>query len=370
MWRISGEARTYDWGSLTAIPEFLGTPATGEPMAELWFGTHPLGTSSLADGSGTLSELAGDLPFMLKVLAPAKPLSIQVHPSNEMARAGFDAENAAGVDLSDVTRDFKDPHHKPEMVYALTRFDTLLGIRPIEEILDLLTPLDVPVAKELLTHVPHGRLAVVQHLLSEPPTSPEVDEFVDACAVRAASADIGRGYATVVEAARVHPSDPGVVLALLLNRVTLEPGEAAFIAPGLIHAHVSGLCLEVMVSSDNVFRGGMTTKRVNPEGVLESLGVEQPASVMVPAERVGAATDVFAPELDSKALFALAIAGGGDVLPGSGSRILLCIDGDVEVVSSRGEAVELSRGQAAFTAGADGALAVAGAGTLAQAYVP
>jgi mannose-6-phosphate isomerase len=370
MWRISGEARTYDWGSLTAIPEFVGVPATDKPFAELWFGTHPLGVSHLWADDRPLTSVAGDLPFMLKVLAPAKPLSIQVHPSNEMAEAGFAAENAAGVELSDPTRDFKDPHHKPEMVYALTRFDTLLGIRPIEDILELLTSLDVPLAKELLAHVPEGRLAVVQHLLSAPPTGPEVDEFVAACAALPAGADIERGYATVVEAARVHPGDPGLVLALLLNRVTLEPGEAAFVAPGLIHAHVSGLCLEVMTSSDNVFRGGMTTKRVNAAGVLDSLGVEQPESVMVDVDRVGATTEVFAPDVDGSALFALAIAHAGNELPGTGSRILLCIDGEVSVVSAGGESVDLARGQAAFAADADGALSVTGSGTVAQAYVP
>lgn len=370
MWRISAETRTYAWGSRTAIPDFLGVEPTGDPTAELWFGTHPLGTSRLDDNAGPLTAVAGDLPFMLKVLAPAEPLSIQVHPSNEMATVGFAAENSAGVPLTDGSRDFKDPHHKPEMVYALTRFDTLLGVRPIEDIMALLSPLDLPLAKELLDQAAAGRLAVVQHLLAERPDAEAVDDFVAACAAQPPGADIGRGYATVAEAARVHPSDPGLVLALLLNRVTLEPGEAAFIGPGLIHAHLQGLCLEVMVSSDNVFRAGMTTKRVNAEGVLESLGVEQPDSVRIPAERVGRSTDVYAPELADTVLFALAISRGDDDLPGRGARILLCLDGSVEVTSGAGESVQLARGQAAFAAEADGDLAVSGSGTVAQAYVP
>jgi mannose-6-phosphate isomerase len=370
MWRISAESRAYSWGSRTAIPEFLGVQPTGGPTAELWFGTHPLGISRLTDSAGPLTDVAGDLPFMLKVLAPAEPLSIQVHPSNEMAEAGFAAENSAGVPLADEGRDFKDPHHKPEMVYALTRFDTLLGVRPIEEIVSLLSPLDLPLAKELLDHATAGRLAVVENLLSERTDPDVVRDFVAACAAQPESDDIGRGYATVAEAAQVHPDDPGLVLALLLNRVTLEPGEAAFIAPGLIHAHLSGLCLEVMVSSDNVFRAGMTTKRVNADGVLESLGVEQPESVMVPAERVGGSTDVYAPEVADNALFALAVAHGADVLPGGGNRILLCLEGDVEVTSTSGESLQLMRGNAAFAADSDGDLTVAGSGTLAQAYVP
>lgn len=369
MWRISAETRTYDWGSHTAIPSFLGVAATGEPTAELWFGTHPLGMSQLEDGR-PLAEVAGDLPVMLKVLAPAKPLSIQVHPSNATAAAGFAAENAAGVPIEDAARDFKDPHHKPEMVYALEPFDTLLGIRPIDEIEALLSALDVSLAKELLAVVGAGPQAVVERLLSEPPSASAVDEFVAACSVQPETADRGRGYATVVEAAAVHPSDPGLVLALLLNRVTLEPGEAAFVGPGLVHAHFSGLCLEVMTSSDNVFRAGMTPKRVNAAGVMDSLVFDAAASTPLVDPSVENAATVFAPELDGTALFALAVTRAAGRLPGAGARLLLCVGGEVEVTTDGGDTLHLKRGQAAFASEDDGELAVAGAGTLAQAYVP
>jgi mannose-6-phosphate isomerase len=371
MWRISAETRTYDWGSRTAIPEFLGSQPTGEPIAELWFGTHPLGMSHLIDDARPLASVAGDLPIMLKVLAPAQPLSIQVHPSNALAAAGFAAENDAEIPLADGARDFKDPHHKPEMVYALERFDTLLGVRPVEEIEALLGPLDqLPLAKELLDRATGGSLAVVEHVLSDPPGSDAVHDFVAACAAQPTSSDVDRGYATVAEAAAVHPGDPGVVLALLLNRVTLEPGEAAFVGPGLIHAHLSGLCLEVMTSSDNVFRAGLTTKRVNAAGVLESLTAGAPeGSPRVEAARAGS-TDVFAPEIDGSALFALSVSRDGDRLPGAGARILLCVDGDVDVTAQGGDSLRLVRGQAAFASAADGSLSVAGAGALAQAYVP
>jgi len=152
MLRLHAAVQNYDWGSLTAIPEFLGEPPAGQPVAELWFGTHPLGVSTVetADGPQPLVDVAGDLPFMLKVLAPAKPLSIQVHPAQGQAEMGFAAEEAAGLALSDPTRDFKDPFHKPEMVYALAPFETLVGVRPIEEVRALLAPLQEPIAKALL----------------------------------------------------------------------------------------------------------------------------------------------------------------------------------------------------------------------------
>ncbi len=298
MFRLGAAVQTYDWGSLTAIPEFVGEPPTGQPVAELWFGTHPLGASMIetVDGPQALVDRIGDLPFMLKVLAPAQPLSIQVHPANDLAAAGFAAEEAAGLPLSDAARDYKDTRHKPEMVYALTPFETLVGLRPVDEAVQLLSVLDVPIAKSLLDRSGGGSLAMVEHILTSGVDRDAVDEFAAACAAQlAAGTDVRRGYLTVVEAARVHPSDSGLVLALLLNRLTIAPGRSAFIGPGLIHAHLYGLCLEVMASSDNVFRAGLTTKRVNAEGVLASLAAADGGDAVIGRSQIGAATEVFEP---------------------------------------------------------------------------
>ena len=371
MFRLGAAVQNYDWGSPTAIPEFLGEPSSGRPVAELWFGTHPLGASIVeaADGAEPLTDRVGDLPFMLKVLAPAQPLSIQVHPAQALAEAGFAEEEAAGIGLSDAARDYKDPHHKPEMVYALTPFETLVGLRPVIEAVQLLSALDVPVATSLLDRSGDGLPAMVEQVLTSGIDGDVVDEFVAACAAQLdAGNDIGRGYLTVVEAARIHPSDPGLVLALLLNRTTIEPGRSAFIAPGLIHAHLSGLCLEVMASSDNVFRAGLTTKRVNAQGVLASLEAADGADAGVTPSPVGTATAVFEP---AGGLFALSVTHGSeDRLPGSGHRIVLCLDGSVDLVTTAGEQMPLSRGQAAFATSDDGDVALRGAGTVAQAYLP
>jgi len=372
MFRLGAAVQHYDWGSLTAIPEFLGTSTTGQPVAELWFGTHPLGASVVetADGPQALADRVGDLPFMLKVLAPAQPLSIQVHPASDLAAAGFAAEEAAGVPLSDAVRDYKDPHHKPEMVYALTSFETLVGLRPAGEAVQLLSALDVPIARSLLDRSGDGTLAMVERVLTSGVEGDSVDEFVDACRRQLdAGTDVRRGYLTVVEAARIHPSDPGLVVALLLNRVTIEPGQAAFIGPGLIHAHLSGLCLEVMASSDNVFRAGLTTKRINAEGVLASLAAADGGDAGVEPSPFGSATTVFDPA--GVGLFALSVTRGSESrLPGFGHRILLCLDGAIDVVSESGDQVSLGQGQAAFASADDGALELRGSGTTAQAYVP
>jgi mannose-6-phosphate isomerase len=371
MFRLRAAVQNYDWGSLTAIPEFLGEPASGQPVAELWFGTHRLGASTVETGNGprALADQVGELPFMLKVLAPAQPLSIQVHPASDLAESGFAAEEAAGLALSDAGRDYKDPHHKPEMIYALAPFETLVGLRPLDEAEQLLSSLDVPIAKSLLDRSADGVLAMGEHVLTSQVDRDAVDEFVEECAAQlAAGADVRRGYLTVVEAARIHPSDPGVVLALLLNRLTIEPGRSAFIRPGLIHAHLSGLCLEVMASSDNVFRAGLSTKRVNVQGVLASLEAPDGGDAKIEPTRISAATEVLEP---AGGLFALSITRGSESrLPGAGHRILLCLDGAVDVVSDSGDHVPLVQGQAAFASADDGALELRGSGTTAQAYVP
>lgn len=340
-------------------------------MAELWFGTHPLGMSTVETASGrqALGHVTGDLGFMLKVLAPAQPLSIQVHPARDLAAAGFAAEEKAGLPLSDIARDYKDPHHKPEMVYALTPFETLVGFRPMVEAVALLEALDVPVARDLVAHAEQGSTAMVGRLLGQHLDGADVDAFVAACAEQLASgADIERGYLTVVEAATFHPSDPGLVLALLLNRRTIPAGGAAFIGSGLIHAHLSGLCLEVMAPSDNVFRAGLTPKRVNAQGVLESLAGNADVDPTIAPRHVGTATELFAPDSGE---FALTITRGAESqLPGSGSRVLLGLDGVVEIVSESAGSIDLAKGQAAIALDDAGFLEVRGTGTVAQAYVP
>ena len=164
----------YAWGTAQDIPFFLARPSTGAPVAEVWMGTHPLGPAMVEgeDGKIPLSDVAGELPFMMKILSAARPLSIQVHPNAELARKGFEAEEAAGVPLDAPHRLYKDANPKPEMVYALTAFDTLVGFRPTAEILRILSPLDHPVTQRMadqLTRNPgfHGIVRMLERLLME-----------------------------------------------------------------------------------------------------------------------------------------------------------------------------------------------------------
>ncbi len=371
----------YDWGSTDAIPSFQHRNGDGEPVAELWMGTHPLGTAMVVtdDGRKPLTDFAGDLPIMMKILAAGRPLSIQVHPSRSQAEHGYAAEEAAGVPIDSPDRVFKDPYPKPEMVYALTTFDSLVGFRPTAEILRVLAPLDHKVTRSLSADLRAkpgfaGIVRLVERLLADPPSPEEVREIVDLCrSARDQGVDVKRAYITATEIAEHHPGDVGVVLSLMLNRLTLQPGEAAYLSAGIIHAHLQGMCLEVMVSSDNVLRAGLTSKHIDAEGLIACLDRGMSRVARVTPHQFGLSTDVFRPGIRE---FGLSITQSsqaeptGAVLPERGHRLLVCTGGEVALANEQGETLWLKRGEVAYADDEDGQLKVFGTGELAQAFVP
>ncbi|MEJ7635966.1 mannose-6-phosphate isomerase, class I [Aeromicrobium sp.] len=381
MLRLENPSRAYDWGSRADIPQFIGRVAGDEPLAEIWMGTHPLGPSMVQGGDRTMTllEAAGELPFMFKILAADRPLSLQVHPNEAMARVGFDAEEAQGVPLDSPARTYKDPHHKPEMAYALTTFDTLVGFRPTAEILRVLNGIDTPLGRSLaddLHAAPGfgGIVRLVERLLTEDVTAEEISHVVARCrALVDQGIDVKRAYVTAVEIAEHYPDDVGVVISLTLNRLTLQPGEAAFLGTGIIHAHLRGMCLEVMAASDNVLRAGLTSKPLDPEGLIKCLDKGMSRLARVTPEPFGFSTDVFSPDVRE---FALAVSQcsraepAGTLLPAAAQRIVVCTGGEVEVVSSSGERLKLGRGDSVFAGPDDGEIRVVGTGEVAQAYTP
>ncbi|OAV60334.1 hypothetical protein A6F49_12670 [Enteractinococcus helveticum] len=263
--------KDYAWGSTTLLSELTAAPASDTPQAEMWFGTHPTTPTLLADGTA-LAQLV-DLPYLVKLLAAAQPLSIQAHPTIEHAEAGFAAENAAGIELSDPRRTYRDANHKPEMLVALSDFTAMTGFRDpdfaaetfdqIAQMVDdaELTSLLIAMAKRLRA----GELMAVFGQLVNPDGpfwQPDgfTAEIFDAVQ-RSGTED--QYLVNALEAATIHPNDPGALVALLMNLITLAPGEALFIPSGTIHAYVAGLGLEVMATSDNVIRGGLTVKHVD-----------------------------------------------------------------------------------------------------------
>lgn len=381
MFHLDCPTQAYDWGSTDAIPGFQRRAPVGGPVAEVWLGTHALGTARVVDGQGQrrpLTDVAGELDFMLKVLAADRPLSIQVHPNAARARAGFAAEEARGIEMTAPERVFKDPRPKPEMVVALSTFDTLAGFRPTAEILRVLMPLAHPVAVDLTKRLRRqpgfaGIVRLVEQLLLQPPSPEDVAAIVEQCRTALDDGiDIRRAYATAVEIEKFYPGDVGVLVSLMLNRLTLQPGEAAYLDTGIIHAHVSGMCLEVMVCSDNVLRAGLTTKHLDPAGLVLCLEEGMSRVARVTPQLFGTSTDVFSPTRE----FALSITQSsqaepaGVVLPASGRRLLVCTGGEVALLNERDELLHLRRGDAAYADETDGKLRAVGTGEVAQAYAP
>jgi len=253
----------------------VGETPDGQPWAEWWMGTHPLAPSTLDDGS-SLQSVAGDLPYLLKFMAAAQPLSLQTHPDKVQAAAGFEEENHRGVPLDAPNRIYRDRSAKPEMLCALTSFDNLCGFRPVDDTLALLTDLGALDLAELLDDEKLPRTVAALYRGEFDPSS-----TIDACRRHE------RAEARLVtELDRVYPGDPSVAVTLLLNRVMLTAGEAIFLGPGNLHAYLRGFGVEVMANSDNVVRGGLTVKHIDVDELLTVLDFEPLPEPRVPRTEV------------------------------------------------------------------------------------
>ena len=246
---VEGVVQHYDWGDSEFIPHLLGVASRGQPWAELWLGTHPNGPTLLDDGTA-LGDLTGPLPYLLKVLSAARPLSLQAHPTSAQAEEG----HARGV--------FGDPHAKPELLVALTEFEALCGFRPVEPTLDLLRRIG---ARQLADVVAaHGPAEAMRQLYRGELDAGTILDGLDFTNVPT-PAPLG-WVASLREQYGDHPS---VVVVLLLNYVALTPGEAIHLTAGNLHAYLNGSGIELMGASDNVVRGGLTSKAVDVDLLLD-----------------------------------------------------------------------------------------------------
>ena len=394
MLRLSGAVKDYAWGSPHAISDFTGIDFGGQRVAELWFGAHngaqtlaggrPLSEVISADPAGILgadvsARFDGQLPFLLKLIAPEQPLSLQVHPGKELAEVGFQAEEEAGIPRNSPRRNYRDRNHKPEMIFALTPFEAFAGFRAPRRAIEVLENLNAPLAREMLeilrAHPGYrGLRAVARKLLAplDEERQIQIEAVITACQDR-----LDRGTSPslrvdrqAVALARTYPSDPGAVLSLLLNPVTLRPGEALFIPTGAVHAYVSGLGIEVMSSSDNVLRAGLTPKHIDAGEALRCMDFHGAPPVRIAPEMNGRGTGIYYAPVDDFELSVSDVNGEEWIpIPGRGPRILLGISGDLEV--GVGGSIETIRtGEALFISAAEGAVRVRGNGKLAQAGVP
>ncbi|MBA2954542.1 mannose-6-phosphate isomerase, class I [Nocardioides sp. MAH-18] len=400
--------REYAWGSTTHIPKFLGRAPNGNPQAELWIGAHDGDPSRLPDGRclndairAEADSMVGErvqtvfgprLPFLMKALSAAEPLSLQVHPTTQRARIGYDAEEAAGIPVGSPTRSYQDRHHKPELIYAITRFEGMAGFRDIEISARILRMLDVPWADDIAWRLEDGpafqalRSVVTDMLAME---GPELDKLLAELKLAAVRAE-ERGHREDIrtgrrlrdrtdvarEATRVfaqtaslvdrYPHDPGVLVTLLLNHVVLAPGEAMFLDAGVIHAYTSGFGVEIMASSDNVLRAGLTPKHVDvPELLQVTNFTPMPPPLWEPTIRGEVAH--FDPPATEFSLWVGPPPIGGPAI--DGPRIVLVLEGEVRVETAT-ESQDLRQGQALFIAHADGQASISGSGRVAIGSVP
>ncbi len=245
---VEGVVQHYDWGDTEFIPKLLGVPGRGKPWAELWLGTHPNGPTTLDDGS-PLKDLTGELAYLLKVLSAATPLSLQAHPTPDQAVAGF----ADGV--------FADDQAKPELLVALTDFEALCGVRPAAATVSLLRTIG---AVELADVVESGGPGEAMSRLYRGSIDPS--PTIAACAERPEPEAVW-----VRRLDEMYPGDASVAVTLLLNYVQLQPGDALHLTAGNLHAYLRGSGIELMRASDNVVRGGLTSKHVDIDLLLDTV---------------------------------------------------------------------------------------------------
>ena len=396
MRRLEPARQQYAWGSTSAIPELLGVADDGVPWAEAWYGSHPAGPAR-GTGGDALSELIdaeperllGEdiiwrfgrrLPFLLKLIAPERPLSLQVHPSQAQAAEGYALEEEAGIALDHPARNYKDTNHKPEMVLALTRFQAVAGFRAPRRAVEVLAGLDSVLARRMrrtlrLNPTRYGIRQVFSDVVSAAtrPSPEEIDELVAEISVRfeAGMSPSLRVDSNVLKMAGTFAGDPGIAAALLLNPVTLQPGEALFVPAGSVHAYISGLGVEVMASSDNVLRAGLTPKHIDVPEMLACVDYVAAPPVRPAPEYLSRATRAYyAPVDDFELMVTTVVAADGRLpVPGRGPRILLAVEGAMTLVT-QADSQTLAQGEAVFIGADERSLSVEGEGTLIQADVP
>lgn len=357
---IENTPRAYAWGSRDALPGLLGTAPTGEPQAELWLGDHPGAPASVAKASPraqTLIELIESdperygvdgkhLPFLLKVLGIGAPLSLQVHPDKQQALDGFAREQAAGVPLDARERNYGDDNHKPELLVALGEVSALCGFRSLDEaradVLALAEAAPEGPGRDALLHAAglcvvgagapgatgaagainatgaaEGALGDAGQARSSYLNWALSGDDAVAAAVQALGAALERfdgsheadpaiaapgGVAATHREAlskllAAYPDDPGVLISLLLHLVTLQPGEAIYLAARQLHAYLDGIAVEVMAASDNVLRAGFTQKHVDVPEVLRVVDFAELDSPLIEPERLAPGLIAWAPEV-------------------------------------------------------------------------
>jgi mannose-6-phosphate isomerase len=385
---LEGSIQHADWGSRSTLAELQGRPVPAPDFeAELWLGAHPSGPARLqleagsvdlrdwieADPPGRLGEriverFGAELPFLLKLLAVERPLSLQVHPDSVRAREGYARESAAGI--SGPARSYRDASHKPELVLALSRFRALCGFRCWQEVLERLLAAGLEaapgVAELQACPGPEAGRRLFETLLA-------LDPRQCAALVEAAVTALGRrrddpSLGWLARLAEAHPGDPAALAPLLLDLIELEPGQALFLPPGELHCYLEGFAVEVMAASDNVVRAGLTSKHVDVEELMRLTSFEPHGARRVEAEVASPTETLFAPPVREFRLSRIQTAPGREYHSPdrAGVEVLLCVEGEARIP----DGPTLAPGQAAWVGAACRTYAIRGSALLYRVVVP
>lgn len=372
MLRLQGTAQRYAWGTVDAIPKLLQQPADGSPYAEYWMGAHPTAPAEvegrplnefLAErpevlGAASRDAFGDQLPYLMKVLSARHALSLQAHPSREQAVEGFAREDTEGLARDAAERTYRDDWPKPEILIAVDEFHTLSGFREPRRTEALFAGLGV--ADELASVIGplterRGTAALQEVFLDVLSLSGErahLSELVCAAAVnhQDSPGELGAFARTVIELDAVFPGDPGVLAALLMNRVVIPPGQGIYVPAGHMHAHLRGTGIEIMANSDNVIRGGLTPKHVDVGELIKVVSFEPIDPELTTPEVVCDGLLHYptpCPEFDVWRIDATADTRPVE-LPGAGSaRVLFLVSGS-GTLTNGADTLSLPQGGAAF----------------------
>lgn len=396
--KLDNPVKNYEWGSKTAIQSLFGIDnPNGEPQAEIWMGAHPNGCSTVSiDGESVLlskliqsnqegilskavAEQFGELPYLFKVLAAGQALSIQVHPSKEEAEVGFAREEAQGIDRSAAQRNYRDPNHKPELVYALTPYQAMNGFRAFDDILARFTHMvgavHMPTVQALLevfkdNKTSYGLEAFFTGLLSlqgddKLQSLAALLEYVKLHQKQDLEDDL---CSLVLELAQSYPSDIGLFAPFMLNVLTLKPGQAMYLDARTPHAYLKGAGLEIMANSDNVLRAGLTPKHIDVDELAKcTLFEEKPVeSLLCQPETDGDYHHypVSVPDFN----FDCFMQADDTVVQLCSAEILFAIDCDATLSHKSGERITITKGESVFIPAYAQEYTLSSKGRVARAY--
>ncbi|MCG9639372.1 mannose-6-phosphate isomerase, class I [Vibrio sp. Isolate34] len=382
--------QNYAWGSISSIRELFGFKnESQEPQAEVWMGVHPKGCSMVkldqhlvplselinknkpAYLSSDIAQSFGELPFLFKILAAEKALSVQVHPNKRQAELGFAREEQAKIPLTAGHRNYKDSNHKPELVYAITEYQAMNGFREFDEILGLFRQLNSSELAGLVEEFGNnlnslGLETFFRDLLTL--NNQRKQQALDQLLTYAAAHQDQTEFALIIELSHQYPNDIGLFCVLLLNLITLKPGEAMYLNANTPHAYVKGTGLEIMANSDNVLRAGLTPKHIDVAELVactEFIPIPFNRLLLAPS-KLGQCDSYDIPVSDFN--FNIFHSPKQEKVTTSGAEILMAIDDDLTLMSQKGEHVTLSKGQSVFIPAYIGHYELSSAGRVARAF--